>query len=141
MTGVNGLAPPANWNNDVIQTGDAFSRIGVNGAGLTTIATAAAQTSLAAAVAALPTASVIVSAYWSSTPNAARLLDSVADNAKTASDLAWLAASGGGGAEDGSSGTSLVVKTPGGTALRNLTLQKVAAANNPWGTDVIVGRS
>lgn len=28
VTGVNSLAPPANWNTDVVQTGDAYARLG-----------------------------------------------------------------------------------------------------------------
>jgi hypothetical protein len=46
ITGVNSLAPPANWNTDVVQTGDAYARIGAAGAsltGITGVALAAGQ--------------------------------------------------------------------------------------------------
>lgn len=37
VTGINSLAPPANWNTDVVQTGDAYARIGAAGASLTAL--------------------------------------------------------------------------------------------------------
>jgi hypothetical protein len=37
ITGINGLAPPTAWNTDVVQSGDAYARIGLAGVGLTNL--------------------------------------------------------------------------------------------------------
>lgn len=44
ITAINSLAPPASWNTDIVQTGDAFARIGSAGAGLTALPAALLST-------------------------------------------------------------------------------------------------
>lgn len=69
---------------------------------------------------------------------AARAVDGLADTDLTLNDACHGAIASAAGPEDASSGTSLVVKTPGGTTFRTFTI--TTSATNPFGTNFPVSR-
>lgn len=124
---VAGQTPPSGWNTDVPQGGDSFSRIGVNGVGLTNVAyTGPSAATIAAAALTTPAAAPSADA-----------LDSVADDAITLQHVCW-AVMAQIGTNDVSSGTSEVFKTPGGTTLRTAAI--TASSTNPFGSNYPVKR-